>query len=135
MQGAKLTKATWGGAVLAESHACVIVEGNSYFPAEAVAREYLRPSSTTTLCPWKGVAHYYDVEVQGKRNPTPLVLPRSEGRRERNQRPYRALERREYVGRNRSVAPRAAMSKKHSRNKSRQSARFLTRFPRARYGL
>jgi uncharacterized protein (DUF427 family) len=69
MQGAKMRRATWGGAVLAESDACVIVEGNSYFPAEAVAREYLRPSSTTTLCPWKGLAHYYDVEVQGKRNP------------------------------------------------------------------
>ncbi len=64
-----MTKATWGGAVLAESDACVIVEGNSYFPTEAVAREYLHSSSTTTLCPWKGVAHYYDVEVQGKRNP------------------------------------------------------------------
>ena len=65
-----MTKAIWEGTVLAESAACVIVEGNSYFPAEAVAREYLRPSSTTSLCPWKGVAHYYDVEVLGKRNPS-----------------------------------------------------------------
>jgi uncharacterized protein (DUF427 family) len=64
-----MTKATWEGTVLAESNACVVVEGNYYFPAEAVAHEHLRPSSTTTLCPWKGVAHYYDIEVRGKRNP------------------------------------------------------------------
>jgi uncharacterized protein (DUF427 family) len=64
-----MTKARWEGAVLAESDACVTVEGNSYFPVEAVAREYVRPSATTTLGPWKGVAHYYDIEVQGKRNP------------------------------------------------------------------
>jgi uncharacterized protein (DUF427 family) len=64
-----MTKAIWEGVVLAESDACVIVEGNSYFPEEAVAHEYLRPSATKTFCPWKGIAHYYDIEVQGKRNP------------------------------------------------------------------
>ncbi len=63
-----MARATWEGAVIAESDACVVVEGNQYFPAEAVKKEYLRPSSTTTVCPWKGTAHYYDVEVNGKRN-------------------------------------------------------------------
>ena len=63
-----MTKAMWEGTVLAESASCVIVEGNSYFPAESVAREFLRPSSTTTLCPWKGIAHYYEIEVGGKLN-------------------------------------------------------------------
>ena len=63
-----MTRAVWEGAVLAESADCVIVEGNSYFPAEAVRTEYLEPSTTTTVCPWKGTAHYYDVIVDGKRN-------------------------------------------------------------------
>ena len=64
-----MAKAVWERIVLAESDACEIVEGNYYFPAESVKAEYLRPSSTTTVCPWKGVAHYYDIEVSGKRNP------------------------------------------------------------------
>lgn len=63
-----MARAVWEGAVIAESDACVMVEGNQYFPSEAVKSEYLRPSSTTTVCPWKGTAHYYDIEVNGKRN-------------------------------------------------------------------
>lgn len=63
-----MARATWEGAVIAESDACVVVEGNQYFPAEAVKKEYLRPNTTTTMCPWKGTAHYYDIEVNGKRN-------------------------------------------------------------------
>jgi len=64
-----MAKATWEGAVLAQSDACEVVEGNYYFPREAMQRNYFRPSDTTTVCPWKGVAHYYDIEVNGKRNP------------------------------------------------------------------
>ena len=64
-----MARAVWEGAVVAQSDACVVVEGNQYFPADAVKKEYLRPSSTTTVCPWKGTAHYYDLEVNGKRNP------------------------------------------------------------------
>jgi uncharacterized protein (DUF427 family) len=64
-----MAKATWEGVILAESDSCVIVEGNHYFPPHAVEREYLRPSSTTTVCSWKGIAHYCDIEVNGKRNP------------------------------------------------------------------
>jgi len=63
-----MPKATWKGAVLAESEECVVVEGNQYFPSGAVLREYLRPSATHTTCPWKGVASYYDVVVDGETN-------------------------------------------------------------------
>ena len=56
-------KATWNGAVLAESDDTVVVEGNHYFPPEAIRREHFRPSATHTTCPWKGVASYYDVVV------------------------------------------------------------------------
>lgn len=56
--------------VLAESDKCVVVEGNQYFPPESIHREYFKPVATTTICPWKGTAHYYDIEVNGKRNPS-----------------------------------------------------------------
>jgi uncharacterized protein (DUF427 family) len=56
-------KATWKGAVLAESEETVVVEGNHYFPAESINRDYFRESETHTTCPWKGVASYYDVVV------------------------------------------------------------------------
>jgi uncharacterized protein (DUF427 family) len=64
-----MAKATWEGAVLAESDTTVEVEGNQYFPAEAIHKEYFRPSDRQTVCPWKGTASYYDLEVNGKRNP------------------------------------------------------------------
>ncbi len=63
-----MAKAIWEGVVLAESDACVMVEGNHYFPADSIQRHYFHPSTETTICPWKGTAHYYDVEVKGKRN-------------------------------------------------------------------
>jgi uncharacterized protein (DUF427 family) len=56
-------KAIWNGVVIAESGDTVIVEGNHYFPFSSVKREYLRPSTTTTVCPWKGTANYYDLVV------------------------------------------------------------------------
>ena len=61
-------KAIWHDTVLAESDRTVVVEGNHYFPAEAVNREFLRDSSTHSTCPWKGVANYYDVVVDGAVN-------------------------------------------------------------------
>jgi uncharacterized protein (DUF427 family) len=64
----KMVKASWGGKVIAESNACVAVEGNQYFPASAVGKEFLKPSNHTSECPWKGTAHYYHVEVDGMRN-------------------------------------------------------------------
>lgn len=63
-----MAKAIWEGAVLAQSDACVVVEGNYYFPPESIQRSYFNASTETTVCPWKGTAHYYDVEVNGKRN-------------------------------------------------------------------
>ena len=62
-------KAVWNGVVIAQSTDIVVVEGNHYFPAGSVCQEYLRPSNTTTVCPWKGTAHYYTLEVNGKSNP------------------------------------------------------------------
>ncbi len=61
-------KATWNGATLAESDDTVVVEGNHYFPPEAIKREYFRESTTRTTCPWKGEASYYTVEVDGQVN-------------------------------------------------------------------
>ena len=62
-------KATWNGAVLAESDRTIVVEGNHYFPPDAIHGKYFRPSSTHTECGWKGTASYYTVEVDGKQNP------------------------------------------------------------------
>jgi len=62
-------RATWNGAVIAESDDTVVVEGNHYFPADAVRAEVLRPSQTHTTCPWKGEASYYSLEVDGRTNP------------------------------------------------------------------
>jgi len=62
-------KAIWNGTVLAESGDTIIVENNHYFPLESVKGDYLKPSATTTVCPWKGTANYYTLEVNGKTNP------------------------------------------------------------------
>lgn len=61
-----MPKAVFNGQVIAESDNTVVVEGNHYFPPDSVNRDYLAPSSAHTTCPWKGVASYYDVEVDGK---------------------------------------------------------------------
>lgn len=63
-----MAKATWNGAVLAQSDEYEIVEGNVYFPADKVNGEYFQPSDTHTICPWKGTASYYDVVVDGQVN-------------------------------------------------------------------
>lgn len=55
--------------MIAESDKCVVVEGNQYFPPDSVRKEYLQPVDETTLCGWKGTANYYDIIVNGKRNP------------------------------------------------------------------
>ena len=62
-------RAIWNGKVIAESDRFESVEGNVYFPPQSVRREYLKQSSTRTVCPWKGVAHYYTLVVDGKENP------------------------------------------------------------------
>jgi uncharacterized protein (DUF427 family) len=63
-----MARASWNGAVLAESERFEVVEGNVYFPPEAVRREYLTESGTHTVCPWKGTASYYHVVVGGETN-------------------------------------------------------------------
>jgi uncharacterized protein (DUF427 family) len=63
-----MAKAIWNGVVIAESDKTVMVEGNHYFPPEAVNKDYLRTSETHTTCPWKGLASYYSIEVDGKVN-------------------------------------------------------------------
>jgi uncharacterized protein (DUF427 family) len=62
-----MAKALWGGKIIAESNATVVVEGNQYFPPGAVKKQFLEPSDHTSTCPWKGTAHYYHVEVDGMR--------------------------------------------------------------------
>jgi uncharacterized protein (DUF427 family) len=61
-------KAMWNGVVVADSNATRVVEGNHYFPPDAVKREYFKDSKTTSICPWKGEASYYTLEVDGTKN-------------------------------------------------------------------
>ena len=62
-----MAKASYGGAVLAESNEFEIVEGNVYFPPDSLTMQFLRPSDHHTVCGWKGTAHYYHVDVGGDR--------------------------------------------------------------------
>ncbi len=61
-------KAFWKDTLIAQSSATVVVEGNHYFPPDSLQRGYFQPSAHQTVCPWKGVAHYYDVVVGSDRN-------------------------------------------------------------------
>ncbi|MBE9153438.1 DUF427 domain-containing protein [Cyanobium sp. LEGE 06143] len=61
-------EASWKGAVIASSDDIVMVEGNAYFPAEALNSALVRPSEHRSVCGWKGEAHYYDVVVDGAVN-------------------------------------------------------------------
>jgi uncharacterized protein (DUF427 family) len=62
-------RATWNGAVLAESDDVVRLEGNVYFPADSVNPDYLVDSTSHTMCPWKGLASYHTVQVRDRANP------------------------------------------------------------------
>ena len=61
-------KATWNDQVIAESNDTIVVENNHYFPIESVKSEYLETTDTHTTCPWKGLASYYTLNVDGKKN-------------------------------------------------------------------
>ncbi|MDH3647720.1 MAG: DUF427 domain-containing protein [Gammaproteobacteria bacterium] len=63
-----MAKAIWNGTVIAASDDVVEVEGNFYFPADSLTHEYFKASNKQTTCPWKGVASYYDVTVNGECN-------------------------------------------------------------------
>ena len=58
-------EARWKNRVIASSDDIVTVEGNAYFPADSLDAGCIRPSPHRTVCGWKGVAHYYDVVVDG----------------------------------------------------------------------
>lgn len=60
--------AIWNDKIIHQSDDIVKVEGNSYFPLESVNRDYLQNSGSTSVCPWKGTASYYNLEVDGKIN-------------------------------------------------------------------
>ncbi len=61
-------KAFWNGKTIAESDKTIVIENNHYFPPETVNKRYLENSDTHTVCPWKGVASYYHINVDGKKN-------------------------------------------------------------------
>ena len=61
-------KAIWNGETIAESNDTVVVENNHYFPLDSVKADYLTDSQTHTTCPWKGLASYYSLTVDGKTN-------------------------------------------------------------------
>lgn len=61
-------KAIWENVILAESNATILVEGNHYFPPDSINKHYFKDSNTQTTCPWKGLASYYHIVVDGKVN-------------------------------------------------------------------
>ncbi len=61
-------KAIWNDVVLAESDQTIVVEGNHYFPPDSINRDFFVDSSAHTTCPWKGLANYYSVQVNGETN-------------------------------------------------------------------
>lgn len=63
-----MPKAIWKNKVLAESENGVVVEGNYYFPAASINKEFFTKSETHTTCPWKGEASYYNIVVDGEAN-------------------------------------------------------------------
>ncbi len=63
-----MATATWNGTVIAQSDSTEMVEGNHYFPLSSVNSAYLKPSDTHSVCPWKGTASYYSLDVDGQEN-------------------------------------------------------------------
>lgn len=61
-------KAIWNDKIIAESDDTVVIENNHYFPVDSINKEYFKPSETQSNCPWKGVASYFTVEVDGQSN-------------------------------------------------------------------
>lgn len=63
-----MMQAKWNGQVIARSDDTLVVEGNHYFPRDAVEGGVLEDSATTSFCPWKGTAHYYSITAGGAVN-------------------------------------------------------------------
>jgi len=68
LKGATMYVAKWNGAVIAQSDKTIEIEGNQYFPMESVDSQFLIDSDTTSTCPWKGLANYYSLNVNGEVN-------------------------------------------------------------------
>lgn len=65
----QIWQAVWNGAVVAQADHVRRLEGNAYFPPDSLCREFFRESDRHSICPWKGRAHYFDLEVDGLTNP------------------------------------------------------------------
>jgi uncharacterized protein (DUF427 family) len=63
-----MPKAIWNNTVIAESDNCETVEGNYYFPPDAIKSEYFQKSDTHTNCFWKGQASYYTIKIGDEQN-------------------------------------------------------------------
>ncbi len=61
-------KAIWNNQIIAESKDTIVIEGNHYFPHDSIKKEFFKPSKTHSVCPWKGAASYYTIEVNGNQN-------------------------------------------------------------------
>lgn len=61
-------KAIWNNKVIAESNETVVIENNHYFPHDSIKKEFFKTSNLHSVCPWKGTASYYTLEVDGKQN-------------------------------------------------------------------
>ena len=61
-------EAKWNGKIIAKSNETIIVEKNHYFPPDSINKEYLKASTHSSVCPWKGKASYYNLVVEGKTN-------------------------------------------------------------------
>ncbi len=63
-----MVKATWNGKVVAESNETIEIEGNQYFPPNSIKKEFFKKSNEHSTCPWKGLANYYDIQVDDNTN-------------------------------------------------------------------
>ena len=61
-------KAIWNNIVVAESNDTVVIEGNHYFPADSIKKEFFKESLHTSECPWKGHANYFSLDIDGETN-------------------------------------------------------------------
>ena len=77
-------KAIWNNEVIAQSAATVVVEGNHYFPMNSLNTLFFKDSDRQTTCAWKGVAHYYDISVNGSLNEAGMVLSNAQIRSQSN---------------------------------------------------
>lgn len=64
-----MVQARWNGTIVADSNATIVIEGNHYFPPDSVNWKLLEETAKTTVCPWKGTAHYFTISVNGALNP------------------------------------------------------------------